>query len=64
MRVVLTVQFGVVRHVSRTNTWRSPLFGAVAAELDAFAVTARKAMYRPVVLIEGRIASVPASCPP
>src|ERR1700757_4810616 len=74
MRVVLGVQFAAPRQVSRTKTWRRPLFPAVTAFAwvwfvfaplaeAGLGVTARKATNRPELLSEGKIASVPASLP-
>lgn len=72
MRVVLGVQFCAPRQVSRTNTWRTPLFGVFKLDLLARAraedeawlgVTATKATNRPDALTEGKIASVPTKEP-
>ena len=65
MRVVLGLQEpAAAKQVSRTNTWRKPLFEApveVAGYFDA--VTERKAMKRPEELTDGRRLSLPASAP-
>src|SRR5580704_12857682 len=78
MRVVFGVQDVAPRQVSRTKTWRKPLFEvdveagdfadfAAAFELDCDAVllgvTARNAMKRPDALTDGRMPSVPTSAP-
>ena len=70
MRVVFGVQFETPRHVSRTNTCRSPLFGAAVCAcvpflvwLSALGVTARNATNLPELLIDGKMPSVPASLP-
>ena len=71
MRVVFGVQVLAPRHVSRTNTCRIPLFGALGAFAiaaagvfaAALAVTATKATNRPELLIDGRMLSVPFKAP-
>src|SRR5271165_3620258 len=64
--VVLGVQSAAPKHVSRTNTWRSPLFVEPEAlvALEAFGgvllfVIATNATNLPLALIEGKIASIP-----
>src|SRR5580700_3414190 len=69
MRVVLGVQFAVPRQVSRTKTWRKPLFEAFEPDLSTGApeecvgVTARNATNRPEALTDGKTASVPTNAP-
>src|ERR1700722_13565625 len=78
MRVVFGVQEEAPRQVSRMKTWRKPLFAvelddvaaadfAAAGEPDCDAtwlgVTARNAINRPEALTDGRMPSVPTSCP-
>src|SRR5260370_37079121 len=69
IRVVFAAQFAAPRQVSRTNTWRNPLFAVLAlplARADDFAwlgVTATKAAKRPHALTEGKMLSVSTSAP-
>jgi hypothetical protein len=73
MHVVLGVQFGVFKQVSRKKTWRRPLLGVVvegaacgfaADDCESWlGVTATNATKRPEELIEGRMASVPVRAP-
>src|SRR5437879_3149237 len=70
IRVVFGVQLLVARQVSRTNTWRSPLFVPAALLVEApdlplawLGVTATNATNLPEALTEGKIASVPTSAP-
>src|SRR5579859_6343331 len=69
MRVVFAVQFVAPTQVSRTKTWRNPLFGEPAVALaraEDFAwlgVTATNATKRPDALTDGKMLSVPTSAP-
>ena len=78
IRVVFGVHEEAPRHVSRTKTWRKPLFAVEFDEVAAadfaatvepdcdvawLGVTARNAMNRPEALTDGRMPSVPTSWP-
>ena len=70
IRDIFGVQRAAPRQVSRTNTWRNPLFVALADPFCAAAgfaawlgVTARNATNLPDELTEGKIPSAPVSAP-